>query len=79
MAHFVAKTLHIRPNQILDQWGVAELLVAYGHYANEITQRNFLEWKALKREAQKDIERPEEYAVKFFAPDDLEEEEPDGD
>ena len=40
MAHFVGKTLHIRPNDILDTWGVPELVVAYGHYANEITSQN---------------------------------------
>ena len=35
MAHYVGKELHIRPNEILDTWGVPELIVAYGEYANE--------------------------------------------
>lgn len=66
MAHFVAKTLHIRPNEILDNWGVPELIVAYGVYANEITKRNFEEWKHLDFKQRNGQDRPEEYAVEFY-------------
>ena len=71
MAHFVGKTLHIRPNDILDNWGVAELVVAYGQYSNEITTENFERWKQLGKERFKH-ERPDKYNVMFHG--DLEEE-----
>jgi len=67
MAHFVGKTLHMRPNEILDTWGVAELIVAYGEYANEISERNYEEWAHL--DAKDRGERPEKYIVKFIGVD----------
>ena len=45
MAHFVAKELHMRPSDILDKWGVPELLVAYGEYANRIAAQNYDSWE----------------------------------
>lgn len=66
MAHFVGKTLHIRPLEILTTWGVPELLVAYGHYADEITSRNLEDWKAMG-ESRNKIARPKEYQVKFYS------------
>ena len=65
MAHFVGKTLHIRPNEILDTWGVAELVVAYGQYTNEIATRNFDEWKSLDRQTRFKVEKPDKYNVEF--------------
>lgn len=73
MAHYVANVLKQRPNDILDGWGVAELLVAYGQYTNEKVYSNFLDWKGASREARSKMERPEEYHVKFYSPEDLEE------
>lgn len=75
MAHYVAKVLHQRPNDILDKWSVAELLVAYGQFSNEETYRNFQEWKRLGQKEKKAYgEKPEEFHVLFYAPDDLKEE-----
>lgn len=74
MAHYVAKKLHIRPNDILDGWGMPELLVAYGQYANEESYRNFLEWKSLSDETKRKHKKPEEYRVFFYSVDDLNEE-----
>ena len=68
MAHYVGKVLHIRPNEILDTWGVPELIVAYGQYANEVSQENYEEWKNLDAESRHG-ERPEEYIVKFYGAD----------
>lgn len=34
MAYFVAKELHMRPTDILNNWTCEELMVAYGEYAN---------------------------------------------
>ena len=65
MAHFVGKTLHIRPNDILDNWGVPELVVAYGHYTNEISTRNFEDWKSIDRKERAKIEKPDKYNVEF--------------
>lgn len=66
MAHYVAKKLHLRPNDILDKWGVPELIVAYGEYANEETARNYNEWKNLDGKTRGKISKPPEYAVKFI-------------
>ena len=68
MAHYVGKTLHIRPNEILDTWGCAELLVAYGEYANEVSQENYEIWKS----GDKKGKRPDKYHVEFFTIEDLE-------
>lgn len=70
MAHYVGKVLHIRPNEILDTWGVPELIVAYGEYANEVSQQNYEDWKHM--DAKNRGEKPEEYAVKFYSNDRLE-------
>ncbi|WP_175579975.1 hypothetical protein [Enterococcus florum] len=75
MAHHVGRILHIRPNTILDEWGVPELIVAYGQYSNEDTYRNYLEWKNLDTKSKKEIKKPEAYSVLFLDDDDLEEEE----
>lgn len=75
MAHYVAKVLKQRPSAILDSWGVAELLVAYGQYANEESYKNFLEWKSLDNSMKNKIKKPKEYAVFFYSVDDLQEEE----
>ena len=66
MAHFVGKILHIRPNEILDTWGVPELVVAYGQYANEISNKNYEEWKALDQQTRNTVPKPKQYAVRFF-------------
>lgn len=71
MAHYVGKKLHCRPNDILDTWGVPELLVAYGHYANEQSYQAFEEWKSLPNK--NGIPAPEPYIVKFHLDVDLEE------
>lgn len=71
MAHYVARVLKQRPNEILDGWGVAELLVAYGQYSNEDSYKNFLEWKSLSSKDKKSVEKPDEYRVLFYAPNDL--------
>ena len=70
MAHYVGKVLHIRPNEILDTWGVPELIVAYGEYVNEVSHENYEEWRHL--DANTRGERPEKYAVKFLSDDRLE-------
>lgn len=74
MAHFVAKELHIRPNEILDNWGVPELIVAYGEYTNEIAEKNYNEWQALSQDAKRKTERPPRYYVRFLGVDEMEEE-----
>lgn len=71
MAHYVARVLKQRPGDIMDHWGVAELLVAYGQYANEESYKNFLEWKSLSTKAKKSCEKPDEYRVLFYAAEDL--------
>lgn len=75
MAHYVAKVLHIRPNDILDTWGVPELIVAFGEYANEQTNRNYEEWKQLDTERRQAVEKPQKYMVKFVDFGDDEEDE----
>lgn len=74
MAHFVAKELNQRPNDILDGWGTAELIVAFGQYANERSNQNYQDWKNLDKESRGKIERPSRYVV-YFDNDDYEDEE----
>ena len=68
MAHFVGKILHIRPNEILDNWGVPELIVAYGQYANEIADENFRSWDSLHGSGKNVTTppRPPRYVVRFI-------------
>ena len=73
MAHYVAKTLHQRPNDILDTWGVPELVVAFGEYANEDSEKNYNDWKALPAEQRAKVERPERYIVRFLNTNESEE------
>jgi len=75
MAHYVAQVLKLRPNDILDTWGVAELLVAFGVYKNEESYKNFLEWKSLSQESKKKIKKPQEFAVQFYTAEDLSDDE----
>ena len=74
MAHYVAKTLKMRPNDILDTWGVPELVVAYGLYTNEITASNYDSWKKAPAEVRAKEKIPDEYNVMFFTAGDLEDE-----
>lgn len=67
MAHFVAKELKMRPNDILDEWGCAELLVAYGHYANEIADKNYREYQSYPPEVRAKYHKPpHRYFVEFI-------------
>lgn len=66
MAHYVAKVLHQRPNDILDTWGVPELIVAFGHYSNEEAEKTYQEWKSLPTESRQKTEKPNRYIVRFF-------------
>lgn len=65
MAHFVAHELHLRPSEILDTWGVAELVVAFGQYANEKSAQNYEEWKQLDSQTRAKIMQPSKYVVYF--------------
>lgn len=81
MAHYVARVLSQTPSSILDGWGVPELIVAYGIYANEESYKNWQEWKFHNDKTFRKNEPPEKYAVRFYSPDDLEEkgeDEPNG-
>lgn len=71
MAHFVAKEIGMRPGEILDTWSVPELIVAYGEYMNEISRKNYAEWRAMP--VQSRGSQPEEYIVEFIGVDRLEE------
>ena len=65
MSHFVAHELHMRPNEILDTWGVPELIVAFGQYANERSSKNYEEWKQLDSESRNKVKQPSKYIVYF--------------
>lgn len=71
MAHYVGKTLHIRPREILDTWALPELIVAFGEYANEVAAEGYEMWK---RQEHKTGEKPRKRVVLFIGPDELGEE-----
>lgn len=73
MAHFVGKVLHIRPNDILDEWGVPELIVAYGQYANEIADENYKQWKAITSPSKGNPLPPAKYVVRFIGMKEMQE------
>ena len=73
MAHYVAKVLHQRPNDVLDKWGVAELIVAFGEYANEEAEKAYQDWKNLSTEQRQKIEKPNRYMVRFLNTNESEE------
>lgn len=66
MAYYVGRKLSLNPNEILDTWTGPELMVSYGVYANEETQQNYAEWKALDPKTRQTVEKPAEYAVRFI-------------
>ena len=70
MAHYVGKELHIRPNEILDTWGVPELIVAYGEYANETAYENYMQHHYMNSEDKPPA--PKKYAVRFISVRELE-------
>lgn len=72
MAHFVAKILHLRPSEILDTWGVPELLVAYGQYANEMADEQYESWKAIHLPSSEPKKPPRRYVVRFIGVRELE-------
>lgn len=74
MAHYVAKILKIRPSDILDHWGVSELIVAYGYYRNEEQLKAYNEVESYNSNNKKKIPRIEKYAVRFYTKQELEEE-----
>lgn len=66
MAYYVAKKIGIDPNIILDEWGVPQLIVTYGNYANEESYRIFHEWKNTPPSSRGTQQPPKEYQVKFY-------------
>lgn len=73
MAHYVAKVLHQRPNDVMDKWGCAELIVAFGEYANEESEKNYRDWSGLSSEQRAKVEKPSRYIVRFFNSNESEE------
>lgn len=72
MAHTVGEILHIRPNEILDTWGVPELIVAYGQYMNEKANEAYQSWVIQNTKDYK-APRPDRYVVRFVGVKELEE------
>lgn len=60
MAYFLADRLHLRPSDILRDWSPPEIVVAYGHYCNQISQENYRTW-----EVSKNGPMPKKYYVNF--------------
>lgn len=64
MAFYVAKTLKIDPNIILDEWSVSALIVTFGEYINSETASAYESWKNNPNKKLKD--KPQEYIVQFI-------------
>lgn len=65
----------MRPSEILDTWGVPELIVAYGQYANEIADENFQTWDRFYGSGKNNDApppRPPQYVVLFLGVRELE-------
>lgn len=72
MAYFVAKELHFRPMDILLNWSIEELLVAYGYYADQKSAQ-YVEMTPKKEWAKKHITWLDRWAVLFITQDQAEE------
>lgn len=71
MAYWVANHLHMRPNDIIYNWGVAELIVTYGHYTNIIVGERYAEWKNKSVKEKSGQKVPPEYNVLFYSRDQI--------
>lgn len=71
MAHYVGKELGVRPGDILNEWGVPELIVAYGEYVNELAEKNYKQWESLGVETRVKIPRPPRYYVQFIGVEEM--------
>lgn len=74
MAYFVAKELHLRPTEILNNWCCEELLVAYGEYAN-VHSAEYVEMTPKKEWAKHKppITWLDRWAVLFVSPEQIKE------
>lgn len=72
MAYFVAKELHLRPMEVLLNWSIEELLVAYGFYADQ-KSAEYVETVPKKEWAKKHITWLDRWAVLFITQDQAEE------
>lgn len=73
MTYWIANKLKMRPNDILYGWGVAELIVAYGKYSNELVSRAYKEWEETPVKQRMGKKVPPEYNVLFFSPEQMQE------
>lgn len=73
MAYTVAKTLHIRPKEVLVDWSCEEVLVTFGVYMNDLAYEKYSEYQSLDSKTKGKIPAPPEYAIKFITLDQLEE------
>lgn len=71
MAHYVGKELGIRPGEILNEWGVPELLVAYGEFVNELAEKNYRQWESLDVQIRMKHPRPPKYYVQFIGVEEM--------
>lgn len=71
MAHYVGKVLKIRPNEILDHWGVSELVVAFGYYADQQSDKTWNEINEANKNSRKKIPQIDRYMVRFMPKTDL--------
>lgn len=73
MAYTVAKTLHIRPKEVLIDWSCEEVLVTFGVYMNDLAYEKYSEYQGLDTKTKGKVPAPPEYAIKFITLDQLEE------
>lgn len=69
MAHYLAKELKMRPYDILNDWTVEEVMVAYGEYAN-IKSKEHWEMTSPKDRAKKHMLPSDRWAVAFVSLED---------
>lgn len=65
MAMDVGKILKKRPNEILETWGVAELIVTWGYYMDEKIKESYETYKNLDAKERGKQKNPMQYMIKF--------------
>ena len=71
MAHYVAEIIKVRPNDILNHWGVSELLVTYGYFRNQKQLEAYRNVESFNANNKKKIPRVDRYAVYFYTKDEM--------
>jgi len=65
MSYFVSEKLGLRPNDVIDNWYVPELIVTFGMMANKESYTSYKQWEGLSEEQKRETKKPNKHVVIF--------------